>query len=322
MEGIFSFNPLNGWYIAESLEPVATYIEDWREEDPSTTLRIKDSLCWGYRHYLSEVDSTLLPRVMNYLDATFIPPTDTIYKYRELSGFPHSRKFKDYFNSDIEAIKRYFATPLQTIDTILTYNAYHDNDFESLFHTFQLDITGADLSLYSPSKLDDKIPQELYIKNIASLLYFDNTLVRVKLTGAELKELMEENYSRRYYRVHDTSDDLLKHRVPAFLHLSLSDTPHTVNLTKRKGRSIENWRLSADSTYTVAMNSFLAKDYDTIEDFGDYKQLLIKWLKTTKNPLRVRTHTTLQPARIVTIIEQREKETIFGEDGEITNYYF
>ncbi len=314
MEGFFPFDPVNGYYLKNSLAPVHTYMEDWRRDEPGLRLCVADSLSWGYRHYCTSVDTTLLPRVMEYLGGSVASVGDTTLRVRDLSDFPQSHSFLDYFASDIQAVKRYFATPLRTFDTVLHYSPYEGNDFEALFHTFQVEVGGADFSFFAPPGFDAKIPRELYIKDVAGLLYYDNDLVVVELSGAQLKELMERSYGRRYYTLSWEEDDLLRFRTPAYLHTSLCGVPHTVNLSKRVGRRVENWGLESKRIYRVAMNSFLARDFKVLLNKGDYKELIIRWLKECENPLRERTQSSLQPARIIEKVRSREEDKIFSSE--------
>lgn len=317
IEGLFSFDPLSGWYIDESLESVSTYIKSWREETPDLRFCIYDSLRWGYAHYLSEVDTTLLPRVLEYLDAERVDLKDTLavgsLRYKDLSLFSKDREFEEYFNSDIQAIKRYYATPVAQFDTVLKYNPFDGGNFENLFHSFQSEVSGAELSVFSPSRLTASLPKECYVKDLVSVLYYDNDLVVVEMSGKELKEYMEAAYSRKYYRVRDESDDLLKYKTPAFLFTSLGGVPHTVNLTKSAGKVIENWGLTDDRIYSVAINSFLARDMKVVRVCGDYKTLMLRWLKTTENFFKIKVEADLQPQRIVENIAKREQVSVLGE---------
>ncbi|MFI3288108.1 MAG: 5'-nucleotidase [Rikenellaceae bacterium] len=317
VEGLFAFDPLSGWYIEESLEPVSTYIKAWREEALDMKLVVTDSLRWGYRHYLGEVDTTLMGRVLSYLGAELRGGVDSAFvdslKYRDLSLFPKDKEFTEFFNSDIEAIKRYFATPLVSFDTVLRYDPYEYADFEALFHTFQREASGADFSIFSPSRLDAAITEQCFIRNIVSVLYYDNDLVVVEMSGRELKEYMEEAYSKKFYRVQKVSDDLLRYKVPAFLFTSLSGVSHTVNLTKPRGKVVENWTLEDSQIYRVAMNSFLARDLKIVEICGDYKALLIRWLREVEEPLRCRVEADLQPQRIIKEIRKREEISIIEQ---------
>ncbi len=313
IESLFAFEPLSNYYSEKSLPSVATYISDWREYEAQTTLYIIDSLSWGYRHYCNKVDTTLLPRILEYLGAELLSAPDLLNTPRKLSHFPHSKDFNNYFESDIQAIRRYYSTPIFNFDTTLCYNPYADNDFEAFFHTFQRESTGAELSIFSPPHLNATLPQELFINNIAKLLYYDNDLVTVAMSGAEIKKMIEDGYARRFYRVRHEDDDLLRYQTPAYLWLSLCGTDYTVNLSKANGHRIENFKLIDSQIYSVAMNSFLARNRAITTHHGSYKELLLKWLQNTPNPLRLRTQTSIQPHRIAEIIRKREAKSIFGE---------
>ncbi len=308
IEGLFSFYPLSGYYCKNSLPAVATYVEAWREQG-EVHLRVVDSLSWGYRHYCNAVDSTLLPRVMDYIGGELVEADSTMV-LRDISDFPQSRSFNEHFASDIEAIKRYFATPLRVFDTTLRYNPYGSSDFESLFHTFQSDITGAELSLFAPTRLDGSLPCELYIRQVVELIHYNNDLVVVEISGRELRQIMERSYSTRYYSVKRGSDDLLRHRSPAYYHLSISGVPHTVNLSKDRGARVENWPLDAKKLYRVAVNSFLGEKYPRVGNYGDYKSLIVEWLRGVVDPFKSEVMADLQPSRLVDEIKQREWQTI------------
>lgn len=309
-EYLFPFDPLGGWYTNNSLSPVATFIESWREQDSKTKLFVVDSLSWGYRHYIDIVDSTLFTRVLDYLGAELITEVDSSQRVSELSDFPRNKAYEEHFNEDIWAIKRYFATPIAKLDSSIKFNPYGGGDFQSLFHTFECDVTGAEISLFAPPRLNASLPKEIYINNITSLLYYDNSLVVVELTGAELKELLETYYSYRYYQIKNHQSDMLKFRTPAYLHIGVGGVQFTLNLTKEKGKKIENWRLKSEQIYRVAMNSFLARNFQISEDMGNYKNLLIEWLQRTENLFKVQELVNIEPQRVVTVIEQRERTTI------------
>ncbi len=313
VESIFSFSPLGDWYSKNSLSPVATYIKAWREDEPKTELYVLDSLDWGYRHYLECVDGTLLNRVLEYLGAEQISEIDSTIRVSDLSDFASSKSFEEHFNQDIWAIKRYFATPIAKFDSTIKYNAYGDSNFQSLFHTFQCEVAGTEISLFAPPKLDAQLQNELYIKDIASLLYFENNLVVVELTGKELKGLLEDTFAKRYYQIKNIQSDMLRFRTPAYLHVGIGGVEFTLNLTKPKGRKIENWSLDDNTIYRVALNSFLARNLKITQNLGNYKSLLIDWIRRTDNHFKAHEKMHIEPQRIVKAIKLREYETIFGK---------
>lgn len=310
-DGLFPFDPISGRYVARSIAPAVTYVEAWRAEGQVVDVKVIDSLSFGYRHYCQQVDTTLKNRVLSYLDAKV--ETDTTIRPVDISGFPQDQLFLQSFDSDIERIKRYFATPLRLFDTSAVYDPYAPCDFMALFHTFQIESSSADLSIVAPPRLEVMLQKECYIKHIDNMLRFENELVVVRLSGSQIKKIMEESYARKFYQVRVEESDLLRIFTPAYLYQSISSVPHTINLTKPAGRRIENWPLADNTIYSVAFNSFAARQLPIDRKIGDYKTLMINWLKTTDNPFLVRENFQLQPARIVEKIVEREVRTIFGK---------
>lgn len=311
VDGLFPFDPITSRYVVRSLAPISTYAEAWRAEGQKVEIFVIDSLSFGYRYYCEHADTTLKNRVLSYVGATL--QTDTSVRVSDISGFSYSADFLAVFDPDIERIKRFYATPIAVFDTAKVYDPYAPCDFMALFHTFQIEVSGADLSIVAPPRRDVSLNKECYIKQLASLLRYDNDLVVVRLSGRQVKDLMEDSYQRRYYQIKDDGSDLLRIFTPAYLYSSIAPVAHTVNLTKPAGRRVENWPLDEDTIYKVALNSFLARDIEGVEVVGEYKMLLINWLRETKNPFRIREDYQLQPARVVARIVEREGKTIFGK---------
>lgn len=309
---IFPFDPLSGRYVKHSLAPVATYIAAWREAGSEVRVSVSDSaLAKAYRLYLDIEDSTLMVRVLEYLNAqksdTIIQPAiDALYE------FPQSREFLSHFDPDIERIKRFFATPLAIRDSAVVFDPYAPSDFSRLFHAFQLTASGADLSLFAPATLDAQIPQQLFIKTIFSLFPFDNQMTVIKLRGREVKVMLEKIYSTRYFTLRNDRSDLLRHRLPAYLHSSLAGASYEVDLTKSEGERIENLSLEPDTIYSIATNSFAARDIEQQVHLGDYKTLLIKYLQIP-HIVKSDEQWRLKPERWAREIKLREMGTIFGK---------
>lgn len=73
-----------------------------------------------------------------------------------------------------------------------------DTAIMDLIHQVQLDAGEADVSLAASFTTEARLPGgELTVRDIASLYIYDNTLVVVELTGAQLKEILE--YSAQYF---------------------------------------------------------------------------------------------------------------------------
>lgn len=303
---IFPFEPISGRYVGESLAPVATYVQAWREEG-ALELIVNDSLLSkGYKMYLKLEDSTLFNRVLTYLNAS-VTSTDTMGIYStKIYDFPQSRDFMAHFASDIQRIKRYYSTPLRKLINNQQFNPYCPSEFSSTMHDFQLTTTGADLSIFAPPRIDAAFTSELYIGSVLNLFYFDNQLVVVKLSGFEVKKLLEQIYDARYYTLKNLQSDLLRTTLPASMHASLAGAWYTVNLTKPRGHKIEELKLDPKAVYRVAMNSFAASKLDKpAVEVGEYKYLLIKYLKDHKS-IENREHWRLKPERWVEEIKARE----------------
>lgn len=73
-----------------------------------------------------------------------------------------------------------------------------DTAIMDLIHQVQLDAGEADVSLAASFTTEARLPGgELTVRDIASLYIYENTLVVLELTGAQLKEILE--YSARYF---------------------------------------------------------------------------------------------------------------------------
>ncbi|MEG1670579.1 MAG: 5'-nucleotidase C-terminal domain-containing protein [Mucinivorans sp.] len=310
---IFPFDPLSGRYLAQSLSPVATFVDAWREEGSKIELEIYDTLLVkGYKIYAQLEDSTLIDRVVSYLKST-ITSRDTVNIYStNIYDFPPSRDFLAHFESDIQHIKRFFATPIHKLTDCHRFDPYAPSNFSRLMHDFQLSVSGANLSLFAPPRLDAAMEKEIFISSIYNLLYFDNQLVTVNMTGLEIKNLLEKIYEARYYTLKNEQSDLLRTTLPPSMHSSLAGTPFSVNLTRRNGAKIEDLTLDQKAIYKVAMNSFAAQKLDkAMVHIGDYRTLLIKYLQQAKTP---QNHEDwhLKPQRWVDEIKARENLQIYG----------
>lgn len=306
-KALFAFDPLTDRYERESLSSVATYVEAFRADGWDVRLNISAArLGRGTRIYESLEDSTLFNRVLTYLNASMCLDTISEKFNDNIYDFPKSRDFDDYFMADVQRIKHFYSTALCEFDSTLTFDPYGPSEVSRLIHDFQLSVTGADLSMFAPMKLSMKIDKNVYIRNIESLFYYKNDLVTIQMTGHEVRQWLENIYSARYFTLRNEQSDLLRSYLPISMHLSMSGANFTVNLTKEKGRRIENLELADDTIYSVVMNSFTAgKTNKETVAFGDYKYLLIRYLANMKRGEERETW-RLKPERWVEKIKARE----------------
>lgn len=308
---LFPFEPLSGRYVAGSLSQVAEYVAQWRDVD-SISLTISPRLTLGYELYEALVDSTLSGRVLGYFSPVVI---DSVKSVVDFNKMPHSRKFLDYFDSDIQRIKRFFATPIATlIDSLPIGDSYYGaSAFASLFHRFQMEVSGASVSFFAPPAESGLLKKEIYIKDVYSLFRFSNDLVVCDMRGSQIKDYLTTVYNKRYYKMESENSDLVRRRTPYYLHSSAAGVSYRVNLTK--GR-IEDFSLHPDSVYKVVTNSFEAKKMGASQSFGDYRILLIKWLiKCQVVNAEIVERWSLAPERWVDVATKRECEFYLRQIG-------
>ena len=351
----FNFDPLTSYYNKASLVKTAGYVEAWRGElDPQNVFvsfspSTFKTLSVGYRSY-NAANPALFDSISNYLGITAIDTTmfkfpaeimdtlkgeyilvvdrfnflgDITYEHKVFSikEFPYSKKYLARFEREEQEMKRFFATPILSLPTdYSTRDGYFGpSPLSNLIHSYQLDASGADISIYAPSLEDFTWKKgDLYLKNIHNYIRFDNSLAIVQATGRQLIEFLEEVYWGRYYTVKRTSDDMVKLRTPYFFHDSAAGgISYEVNLSKSKGKRIENHNIDLDKTYSIAMNSFRAKWFAergaTVSNKGDYRTLFVGWiakLNSVENLDQVE-HWVLKPQLSASEIKEREIKSLF-----------
>ena len=248
---------------------------------------------------------------------------DVTYEHKVFSikDFPYSKKFIEYFERQEQEMKRFFATPILNLpENYSTREGYFGPSVLSNFmHSFHLEASGADISIYAPSLEDFTWKKgDLYLKNIHSYIRFDNSLSVVQATGKQLLEFLEEVYWGRFYTVKRTSDDMVKMRTPYFFHDSAAGAiSYEVNINKSRSQRIENHNVENDKIYSIALNSFRAKWFTErgakTENVGDYRTLFVGWitkLNTVENIGNVE-HWTLKPQLWTNLIKEREIKSLF-----------
>ena len=132
--------------------------------------------------------------------------------------------------------------------------------------------TGADIGFMNPGGLradllgNDGTPREVTYRQAANAQPFANTLVTMDLTGAQIKELLEQQWQR-------DADGNVPSRP--FLRLGTSDGfRSTFDASKPEGSRITGMRLDGtpidpSATYRVSATSFLAGAGDNFWEFAD-----------------------------------------------------
>lgn len=183
------------------------------------------------------------------------------------------------FNPEYEAVKAFTVRPVGKLDMpLLSRDAYIGmNDYVALIHTVQLGASGADISIAAPLTYDGKVARGQLVYNDMFTIYpFENQLFVLKLTGREIKNLMEFSYDRwictpgeHVLRISKTPDPRTGAAKWSFVNRSYNfdsaaGLVYDVDVTKPAGeRVIIRSRANGEpfdeaATYTVAMTSYRA----------------------------------------------------------------
>lgn len=140
---------------------------------------------------------------------------------------------------------------------------FADNPLWQFIHRAQLEASGADVSLAAMFDPTQSIPAgPVHLRDIMRLYPYDNTLVVVKLTGAEIKEALEQ--SARYFKTYTFDDQPLTENGYAGYNFDMAaGVSYDVDLTQAPGSRIVNLaykgaRVTPEQTFKVAVNSYRA----------------------------------------------------------------
>lgn len=249
-------------------------------------------------------------------------------KRQDFSGIRPSKTFEDRFAGDIQRVQRFFLSPVAELDTTVTTRDgfFGPSAFADLFHRFHFEVAkGAEVSFFAPPVMDGTILKgELCLGDVLRLFRFDNQLVTVRMTGRQLKEFMEKVFGMRFFKITGSESDLVRLKVPYYLHDDVAGLRFRVDMTARSGRRVTIYeteggeKFDPERMYTVALNSFRARD---LTEMGlkpevvaqDYRLALARWLTAhARLSPRARDNWSVGPERWVRAIAERERRTIFG----------
>ena len=184
-----------------------------------------------------------------------------------------------FFDPEFEAVKAFTVRPVGILDMpLVSRDAYTGmSDYISLLHTVQLDASGADISFAAPLTYDGKVARGQLVYNDMFTIYpFENQLFVLKLTGREIKNVLELSYDRwictpgeHVLRISQTPDPRTGAARWSFVNRSYNfdsaaGIVYDVDVTKPAGSRVEIRSLASgepfdeNAVYTVAMTSYRA----------------------------------------------------------------
>jgi len=192
--------------------------------------------------------------------------------------------FMARFRSDFVQVKKFVDRPIGKFTRgIDARNAlFGPSAFVDIIHTLQLQKTHADISIVSLLSTRARINKgELYMRDLFKLYRFENYLYTMKLSGKEIKDLLEYSYGLWFNTMQSKNDHLLLFKKdaegelvrskwtgkpvlknPYYNFNSAAGIRYTVDVSKKPGNRIHILSLAngkpfdMNKTYTVAINSY------------------------------------------------------------------
>lgn len=203
------------------------------------------------------------------------PPS---FSLTALTDYPPDRGFLSRWRSAVDSGVRRTGRPLFRLERTAdpAEALVGPSAFSRIFHRFQLEATGADLSFFAPSVTGPPLRAGTVSENdLLGLFPYENRLCVIELTGAEIVRWLEYGCGKQFNRLFSPESDLLRvttdsdgsirTRYPVYHFDTAYGLVYTVDLTRpygkrvRPGRLTDGRPLEPDRRYRVALNSFRAE---------------------------------------------------------------
>lgn len=198
---------------------------------------------------------------------------------------PHDSAYIQTFTPALEEVKTYIDTQIGEFTEELSgrEGLFGPSAFTDFIHNAQLQTTGADISFSTVLQMDAKIDKgEITIRDMFNLYKYENGLYMIKLKGGEIDKYLEYAYALQYNTMKSPQDHLLRFKTDEkgkpvlnkqgnyilaadyFNYSCAAGIKYTVDVSREPGERVEISSLTdgqpffADSTYTVAINSYRA----------------------------------------------------------------
>lgn len=184
----------------------------------------------------------------------------------------YADEFRTLFDAPFRQIDEYTSTPIGKLLTRLDISKTFlgSSHYMSLIHRLQLDVSRAEISLCSPYSMDQVIPPgTITVADLFTVYWFEDRLYTIRMTGSEIKNLLERSYALWTNTISSSSEPLLNTYMdaesgkPQFRNLffcfdTAAGIDYEVDPTKPEGNKISILRCSdgrtfrPDDEYTVA----------------------------------------------------------------------
>lgn len=197
----------------------------------------------------------------------------------DMARYEPDAEFMKHFSAEYSAVSSFVSKKIGRMNTtISTRPAYFGSSaFVDLIHELQLAISGAEISLVAPLSFDASIQQgDVRVSDMFSLYKYENMLYTMRLSGAEIRGLLEMSYAQWVNEMKSADDDLLlfrgtgnkgaeersTFRYPSYNFDSAAGIVYTVDVTKPAGQRVNILQMAdgqpfkLESMYEVAVNSY------------------------------------------------------------------
>ncbi len=233
----------------------------------------------AHAELVSEADITLTynPKTGHY-EKTISGHLRSMAAYKPDSAFMHK------FMPDFVQVQKFVNRPIGKFTTgIDARNAlFGPSAFVDIIHQLQLKETHANVSIVSLLSMNARIDKGIiYMRDLFKLYRFENYLYTLKLSGKEIKNLLEYSYGLWFNTMQSKDSHLLLLKTDAAGHLvnskwtgrpflknpyynfnSAAGIKYTVDVSKKPGERIHILSMAdgkpfdMNKTYTVAINSY------------------------------------------------------------------
>ncbi|WP_300753693.1 bifunctional UDP-sugar hydrolase/5'-nucleotidase [uncultured Brachyspira sp.] len=211
-------------------------------------------------------------------------------KLLDPSSFEPDKEFLDKFNNSKENIIKWVSRDIGALNTKLTSDEaiFGDSYFLSFIHKLQFEIAKkelgeeADLSFAAPLSKDAVLNSgTVKVRDMFNLYPYENFFYVMKLTGRQIKDIMEYSYGRWFNTMTNINDHIISFKkdadgelifnkrynsydtlTPTYNYDSVGGLNYTVDVTKPNGEKVTIESLSdgrefeLDKEYKVAVNSY------------------------------------------------------------------
>ena len=196
----------------------------------------------------------------------------------DVSEEPVDERLMAAFQSQIDATNKYVDTELGTLTkTIYTRDGFFgSSDFIDLIHNIQLKVVDAEISFNAPLGYNNKIDKgTIRVSDMFKLYRFENNLYVMKMTGKEIRNMLEMSYDQWVNTMTSPDDHIMllseetntDMQRMGFKNLtfnfdSAAGIDYEVDVTKPDGQKVRILQMSngqpfnEDRMYRVAMNSY------------------------------------------------------------------